>query len=94
MLNLSENKELLRKIRSHLASQRDGWQHLIYGLDKLYQSYDELNVEGQRNTERRIIEYELKKHLQETDSVLDIGCNCGFIDLQISYFIKQRICTK
>ncbi len=78
------NEELLKKIKFHLEQQKKGWNYLIYGLGDLYQSFDELKIKGQRNTEARIKEYELKKNMKKHYNILDIGCNCGFIDLKLS----------
>ncbi len=83
------NKELLEKIEFHLEQQKKGWKNLIYGLGGLYQSFNELDIEGKRDTKERIEEYELKKYLNKNHDVLDIGCNCGFIDLQISPYVNS-----
>ncbi len=81
------NKQLLKKIEFIKEEQNKNWKNLIYGKGDLYQSYDELNIKGKRNTKKRIKQYELKKYLHESFDILDIGCNCGFIDLQISNLV-------
>lgn len=83
------NKELLKKIKFHLEQQKKGWKHLIYGLGGLYQSFDELKIKGKRNTENRIKEYELKKYIKNYYNILDIGCNCGFIDLKLAKYVNS-----
>lgn len=79
-----DKEQLFKQIEIYLEGQKKEWPHLIYGVGDLYQSFNELGIKGKRNTEERIVEYELKTYLKETDSILDIGCNCGFIDLQIA----------
>ena len=60
-----DNQQLLEKIKAHLDRQKKEWDHLIYGLGVLYQSFDKLNIKGKRNTEKRIQEYELEEYLKE-----------------------------
>lgn len=61
----------------------------IYGGGNFYQSFTELGIKGTRNIQERIGIYKIREFLKETDCVLDIGCNCGFFDLQISPFVKS-----
>ena len=58
-----------------------------YGGSGFYQSYYELGIPGTRNSGERILLYKMRDYLKKDDSVLDIGCNCGFLDLQISSFV-------
>lgn len=58
---------------------------------RFYQSYTELGIQGIRNTQERIAVYRVKDFLKRTDSVLDVGCNCGFFDLQISSFVGRIV---
>ncbi|MBU0467107.1 MAG: sulfatase-like hydrolase/transferase [Nanoarchaeota archaeon] len=84
-----DKEQLLNKIKKHLERQRQEWKHLIYGLGDLYQSFEEIGIKGQRNTKQRIEEYGLKKYLKSEYTVLDIGCNVGFVDLQISQSVRN-----
>lgn len=56
---------------------------------QFYQSYSEIGIPGIRNTQERIAIYGCRDYLKSTDQVLDIGCNCGFFDLQISSYVGQ-----
>ena len=33
--------------------------------------------------------YHVKRYLKTTDEVLDIGCNCGFLDIQLNEYVKS-----
>jgi len=61
----------------------------IYGGGEFYQSYSEIGLAGTRNIQERIDIYHAKKYLKPTDEVLDIGCNCGFLDLQLGRYVKS-----
>lgn len=54
-----------------------------------YQSLDMIGLEGIRPTTYRIQQYELKKILKTEDDVLDIGCNSGFLDMQIAPLVHS-----
>lgn len=58
---------------------------------RFYQSFTQLGIQGIRNTQERIALYRVKDFLKKTDIVLDIGCNCGFFDLQISPYVDRVI---
>ena len=62
-----------------------------FGESKIYQSFEKIGLEGQRNTEKRIEIYNIKNFLNKTDVVLDIGCNCGFLDMQIAAYVKKVV---
>lgn len=59
-----------------------------YGGLGFYQSFYEIGFPGSRNSGERILLYRLHNFLKKTDTVLDIGCNCGFFDIQISSLVK------
>lgn len=59
-----------------------------FGRGNFYQSLPRLGITGQRPTDIRIKEYGLE-NLVAGKSVLDIGCNCGFLDLVISDFASS-----
>ncbi len=56
---------------------------------QFYQSYSELGIAGIRNSQERIAIYRCRELLKTTDHVLDIGCNCGFLDLQIAPYVNH-----
>ncbi len=56
--------------------------------NSIYQGFDDLGIEGRRNTEERIEAYEIRRLLKRDNSVLDIGCNCGCVDLQIAPYVN------
>lgn len=60
-----------------------------YGANQYYQSFEELKLKGARNTEYRIQEYEIEKYFDRRMDVLNIGCNTGFLDMQISHFVHH-----
>lgn len=63
--------------------------NIEYGANQYYQSNKLLNLSGARNTEYRIQEYEIKKFLNKKMNVLNIGCNTGFLDIQIAPFVNH-----
>ena len=62
-----------------------------FGRGSFYQSFDELNIKGQRPTNYRIERYNLKKYLDKNKTILDIGNNVGFFDLTIASMVKSII---
>ena len=61
-----------------------------YGQGTFYQSSSALKLQGQRPTDYRIKKYELEKYLSGGDkTVLDIGCNVGFLDIDIAQWAKH-----
>ncbi len=83
------SKELLTKIEDLKLEQNKSWDSLVYGMGDLYQSFVSLGIKGKRSTEERIIEYELLKYLNKSSNIIDIGCNVGFIDLQIAPYVNS-----
>jgi 2-polyprenyl-3-methyl-5-hydroxy-6-metoxy-1,4-benzoquinol methylase len=61
----------------------------MHGRGDLYQTCQELLLPGQRPTALRFREYDLAAILKPSDRVLDIGCNCGFLALHTSRFVKH-----
>lgn len=59
-----------------------------FGEGKFYQSFPMLGLKGQRPTQERLESYRLKEVLKSHMDVLDIGCNCGFFDLQIADLVN------
>jgi SAM-dependent methyltransferase len=74
-------------IKLDLAEARE-WGRYDYGLGYLYQSFSPLGLSGRRNTERRIAVASLIERARGR-SILDIGCNAGFISLSLASAAKQ-----
>lgn len=82
--------ELHEKLNQHIENQDKNWKSFIFSKNKkFYQSFLELNIEGERSTENRIKQYELESYLSEQKTALDIGCNSGFFTLMISKKLKS-----
>lgn len=54
-----------------------------------YQSFPMLGINGVRPTDKRIEQYGLKDLLNIKMDVLDIGCNIGFLDLEIASLVRS-----
>ena len=87
-----ELKELHLKLQKHLDSQTKNWDSFIYAKQKgYYQGFEQIQLSGCRNTEKRFEEYNINKYLAKNKIVLDIGSNCGFVDLFLSKFVNRLI---
>lgn len=80
MMNLSE----LHKRLNELVVEKGP----SFGKGKFYQSYEPLDIIGQRSTEDRFDQYKIKTILKPDFKVLDIGCNCGFFSLYVARYVK------
>lgn len=60
----------------------------VYGGGRFYQSFTELGISGTRDTQERLAIYQVDRFLNRESTVLDIGCNCGFLDLQMCSRVK------
>ena len=78
------SRSYLSKITEILHSEKQQ-----FGRGELYQSFEELGINGQRPTEKRFEIYKLNEYLRPTDNALDIGCNCGFFPLYLSRFLNR-----
>lgn len=56
---------------------------------EFYQSFPMLGINGVRLTDKRIEQYSLKDLLNNKMDVLDIGCNIGFLDLEIASLVRS-----
>jgi SAM-dependent methyltransferase len=84
LLNRDKNLLLFHKqINQSLLSQSSEYSHYDYGEGYFYQSLALANVSGFRNTEERVNQLGLKE-LVKNKSVLDIGCNTGFLLLSLA----------
>ena len=59
-----------------------------FGTNIFYQSLEKLSLPGLRPSEERISVYKLENFVGSNVRVLDIGCNLGFIDLQLADKVK------
>ena len=58
-----------------------------------YQRYDRIKLKGKRWTpEKRIKDYGIDKYVSYRGSILDIGCNTGFMIIELAYMYKTGIC--
>jgi len=73
------------EIRRILARQRAQYPHRAYFEGYPYQALATLGIFGERPTEERFDVYGLRDVLRPSDTVLDIGCNCGFMALYATY---------
>ncbi|MBE5843391.1 MAG: methyltransferase domain-containing protein [Butyrivibrio sp.] len=60
-----------------------------FSAGKYYQGFSKLGICGRRNVEERVTLYQLDKYLDKSMSVLDIGCNVGFFDLQVASMVNN-----
>lgn len=74
---------LHREMNEQLALQTEQWDSYDYGEGYYYQSSALLKVTGLRNTDERVAAFDLRQ-LVEGRTVLEIGCNTGFLSLAIA----------
>ena len=90
MYSENELESLLKKLNKHLENQDKNWTSFIFSKNKkFYQSFMELNIDGERSTENRIKQYKLNSYFSNEKNALDIGCNSGFFSLMISDDLKN-----
>ena len=78
------------KLQTHLLEQSKKWKSFVYAKENgFYQGFDEIEIKGCRPTEKRFQRYNIEKYLTKEKSVLDIGCNCGFLTLFVSRYVKN-----
>src|SRR5262249_54054529 len=83
LAGVPELMKLHRDMNRQLASQADEWESYDYGEGYYYQSSDELGITGLRDTSGRVEAFGLRG-LVRGRTVLEIGCNTGFITLAIA----------
>lgn len=81
---LNRNK-LLQKIDEISRRQKKEYNHYSYFYDYPYQGFSILGIFGERSSEERFDLYKLGDYLSKSDSVLDLGCNCGFVSIYTSF---------
>ncbi len=72
-----------KQINALLARQHAEWSTYDYGEGYHYQSSDELGITGLRDTTGRVEAFDLRRRLAGK-TVLEIGCNTGFIALAVA----------
>ena len=60
-----------------------------FGDGGFYQSFQPLGIKGLRDSSFRIKKYGLQDFITDNTSVLDIGCNIGFLDMLIADSAKS-----
>ncbi len=76
---------LQHKVADVLARYQADPTAYKYFYGQPYQGLGIAGIFGDRLTDYRFDEYELRKFVRSGDRVLDIGCNCGFISVVCSY---------
>jgi SAM-dependent methyltransferase len=56
---------------------------------RLYQGYEKLGLLGKRPSEKRFAAYGLAQFIDERMNVLEMGCNNGFLSLEISERVRS-----
>lgn len=84
--NRKDRGEFVKEIESIYFSKKQ-----TFGQDQFYQSFKELSIGGQRDTEQRIKNYELDRYLHPEFTILNLGSNLGFLDIQIAKKVKKII---
>ena len=90
---LSKHPDLLvvhREMNRQLARQTADWDSYDYGEGYFYQSSDELGITGLRDTTGRVKAFGLDVLLADR-SVLEIGCNTGFLTLAIAPVARRVV---
>jgi ubiquinone/menaquinone biosynthesis C-methylase UbiE len=81
-------QRLHEKIYKLLAEERVE-NPKTYHEDIPYQGYDRIQFKGIRWTpEKRIKEYGIDKYVRPGMTVLDIGCNSGFVSVEVAYSLQ------
>ena len=80
---------LHRRLRRHLKGQQREWPHLKYSFGYFYQGWDRIKASGARSTEARFESYGLADLLTEDMTVLDVGCNVGFLAMAVAERVKH-----
>lgn len=76
---------LQEKVNEVLARYRADESAFKYFFGQPYQGLAIAGVFGDRLTDYRFDDYDLRKFIKAGDRILDIGCNCGFIGILASY---------
>lgn len=78
------------RLQKHVDDQKKEWKSFVYAQQNgFYQGFDEIGINGCRNTEKRFDRYDIENYLKKDHNALDIGCNCGFFTIYVSKFISN-----
>jgi SAM-dependent methyltransferase len=77
--------ELHREIDREIRRQKRSYPHYQYFDGYPYQQLRILSVFGERNTEDRFDAYGLAGLVGPDDTVLDVGCSCGFLAVYTAF---------
>lgn len=83
-----EEKEICKKLVKHIYKELN-ISNADFGGVIPYQSLELIGLEGRRPTTYRVLRYGLNDILSSDMTVLDIGCNTGFIDITIADKVKK-----
>ena len=75
---------LILALKKQLLSKQQN-----FGKGDFYQSYEPLQIKGMRKTEARFNTYGLEYLLNKEQTILDIGCNCGFFSIYVAKHVKE-----
>ena len=78
-----------RKVYGFDKREFNGKSYVTLNNGGFYQSFPMLGIRGERPTDVRINEYGLNEILSKDMDVLDIGCNIGFLDMEISSKVRS-----
>ena len=82
--------QLHEKLRKHVDAQIKEWDSFVYASENgFYQGFEEIKIDGCRPTEKRFARYKIEDYLSRDKIALDIGCNCGFLTIYLSKFLKH-----
>ena len=77
----TEHRLIRKEINKILKTQEKNF--FDYGFGYFYQSIDQINVSGLRNTKKRSKCYQLSNFVNNSNSILDIGSNVGSIIFEV-----------
>jgi|688.fasta_scaffold42219_4 2-polyprenyl-3-methyl-5-hydroxy-6-metoxy-1,4-benzoquinol methylase len=83
----NKKKEMMNQNYSNLKSIYDKKQQ-FFGNGNFYQNFPTLDLPGTRDCLLRMREYRCEEFIHENDILLDIGCNTGFLSMEISKLCK------
>lgn len=88
-IDVSLSSDLLQ-YRNFLVTEWKRYSH-TFGGGRFYQSLPRLGILGMRPTDVRIETYGICDLIPSDSTILDIGCNCGFIDLELADKVKHIV---
>lgn len=92
-VGLRNNADLFKlhgEINHCLSVFSESWSSYDYGEGYFYQSFDAVGISGLRDARARIKEMNIRD-LVADKSVIDIGCNSGFISLAVADAARKII---